>query len=183
MGAEASRFEGFLGEFDFHGIRWEKVVREGIPADSIIATASEFSADLVIMGSVGRTGLSRVLLGSVASKVAQELPCSMVMLKAEDAIRLKLDQDLSDLNTHYARGCELLENGFLNEAKRQFERCIRTSDMFAPAWESLAEACERQGDVGPCRRMPEDGTTNRGGVRVAACGSRHTSKSSVLEKS
>ena len=145
--SETSRFEGFLAEFDFHGIRWDKVVREGIPADTIIATASEFSADLVIMGSVGRTGLSRILLGSVAGKVARELQCSMVMLKAEDAIRLKLDQELSDLNTHYARGCELLENGFLDEAKRQFEHCIRTGDMFTPAWKSLAETCERQGDV------------------------------------
>ena len=51
-----------------------------------------------------------------------------------------------DLNTHYVRGCQLLENGFLDEAKRQFEHCTRTSDMFAPAWESLAEICERQRD-------------------------------------
>ena len=147
VASETTRFEGFLGEFDFHGIRWEKAVREGIPADTIIATVSEFSADLVIMGSVGRTGLSQVFLGSVAGKVARQLQCSLVMLKAEDAIRLKLDQDLSVLNTHHGFGCELLENGFLNEAKRQFERCIQISDLFAPAWESLAETCERQGDV------------------------------------
>ena len=145
--SETSRFEAFLSEFDFHGIRWEKMVREGVPADTIIAAVSEFSADLLIMGSVGRTGLSRILLGSVAAKVARDLPSSMVMVKGEDAIRLKLDEELSDLNTHYARGCELLENGFLDEAKRQFEHCIRTGDMFTPAWKSLAETCERQGDM------------------------------------
>jgi len=145
--SETSRFEGFLGEFDFHGIRYERAVREGAPADTIVSTASELSADLIIMGSVGRTGLSRILLGSVAGKVARELPCSIVVVKAEDAIRLKLDEELADLKTHYARGCELLENGLLEEAKRQFEHCIRTGDMFTPAWESLAETCERQGDA------------------------------------
>lgn len=142
--SETARFEGLLRQFDFHGISWDKVLREGDPADAIIAVASESSAELIVMGSVGRTGLSRILLGSVAGKVAGRLPCSMVMVKAEDAIRLKLEEDLSDLGAHYARGWELLENGFLNEAKRQFEHCIQTSDIFLPAWEGLAEVCRRQ---------------------------------------
>ncbi len=145
--SETSRFEGFLGEFDFHGVRYEKVVREGTPADSIIDSASEFAADLIIMGSVGRTGVSRILLGSVASKVVRNLPCSTVVVKAEDAIRLKLGEELADLKTHYARGCELLENAFLEEATRQFEQCIRIGGMFTPAWERLAETCERHGDA------------------------------------
>jgi Tfp pilus assembly protein PilF len=82
----------------------------------------------------------------VASKVARSLPCSLVMLKAEDAIRLKIDQELSDLRTHYERGVELLEHGFLEEARREFEHCVETHDMmFLPAWESLAETFDRLG--------------------------------------
>ena len=155
MESETPRFEAFLKEFDFHGITWNKVVREGAPAEVILQVVSELSADLVIMGSVGRTGLSRILLGSVAGKVARQLPCSVVMMKAEDAIRLKLDQDLSDLSTHYARAGELLENGFVAEAKRHFEHCVQTSDMFAPAWLGLAEACERQGQTDLARKHRE----------------------------
>jgi hypothetical protein len=95
----------------------------------------------------------------VADKVAEELPCSIIMVKGEDAIRLKLDEELSDIRTHYARGCDLLEHGFVEEAKRQFEHCIQIGDMFAPAWESLAESCERQGDTGraqECRRVARE---------------------------
>ncbi|MFZ5831022.1 MAG: universal stress protein [Planctomycetota bacterium] len=145
--AETAKFEAFIRDFDFHGLEWQKLVRNGMPEEVILTTASETSADLVVMGSVGRTGLSRILLGSVAGKVAQELSCSVIMVKSEDAIRLKLDEELSDLNTHYNRGCELLENGFLDEARRHFEHCIQTNEMFAPAWEGLAEACMRLGDM------------------------------------
>jgi nucleotide-binding universal stress UspA family protein len=155
LASEGARLEDFLEGFDFHAVPWKKVVREGVPADMIIATAAEFAADLIIMGSVGRTGLSRILLGTVAGKVAEELPCSIVMVKGEDAIRLKLDEELSDLRTHYARGCDLLEHGFVEEAKRQFEHCIDISDMFAPAWVSLAESYQRQGDrdrAAECRK-------------------------------
>jgi len=142
--SETTKFESFLKRFDFHNVCWEKTVVQGIPEESILSAVSEFSAGLLVMGSVGRTGLSRILLGSVAGKLARQLPCSMILMKAEDAIRLKLEEDLSDLNSHYARAIELLENGFLDEAKHQFEHCIQTSDIFSPAWEGLAEVCQRQ---------------------------------------
>jgi hypothetical protein len=122
-------------------------MHQGTPAETIVEAAAGLSADLIVMGSVGRTGLSRILLGSVAAKVARRLPCSIVLMKAEDAIRLKVDEELTDLNTHYARGCQLMEDGFLKEAGRQFSLCLRTNDLFVPAWEGLAEVCRRQGDA------------------------------------
>jgi nucleotide-binding universal stress UspA family protein len=144
---ETARFERLLADFDLHDVAWDKVVLEGNAAETILEATAAYSADLIIMGSVGRTGLSRMLLGSVAGKVVREMPCSIIMLKAEDAIRVKIDEELADLQTHYERGCELLQNGFLDEAQRQFQQCLRTSDMFAPAWEGLAETAERRGDL------------------------------------
>jgi nucleotide-binding universal stress UspA family protein len=146
LASETARFERFVEEFDFHKVPWKKVVRVGVPADAIVQTAREPSADLMVMGSVGRTGLSRILLGSVAGKVVRALPCSTIMVKAEDAIRLKVEEELSDLDAHYRQGCELLEYGFLEEARRQFEHCIRTSDMFIPGWQSLSEVYRRKGN-------------------------------------
>lgn len=96
---------------------------------------------------VGRTGLSRIFMGDVASKVTRSLPCSMILFKAEDAIRLELDEELMDLEAHYSRGCELLGNGFLEEAKRQFAHCVDKSDTFLPAWRALARVYQRMGQV------------------------------------
>lgn len=47
-------------------------VIEGLPVDSIVAEAEEHQADLIVMGTHGRGGLSRVLLGSVAEGVLRQ---------------------------------------------------------------------------------------------------------------
>ena len=51
------------------------------PADAICETATNTSADLVIVGSHGATGLKRYLLGSVAEKVVRHAPCSVLVVR------------------------------------------------------------------------------------------------------
>ena len=50
-------------------------VRVGSPAAEIIAAARDLRADLVCVGTHGRTGLAHLLLGSTAEKVVRESPC------------------------------------------------------------------------------------------------------------
>jgi nucleotide-binding universal stress UspA family protein len=57
-----------------------KMIEGGI-ADSILTEAEEWSADLIIVGSHGRKGFQRFLLGSVAEKVASHAPCSVEIVK------------------------------------------------------------------------------------------------------
>lgn len=49
--------------------------------DAILVVGKETSADLIVMGSHGRRGLSRVLLGSVAESVLREAHCPVLILK------------------------------------------------------------------------------------------------------
>lgn len=55
----------------------EPAVRSGDPRWGIIDEAASWGADLIVMGSHGRTGLTRLLLGSVAEYVARHAPCSV----------------------------------------------------------------------------------------------------------
>lgn len=50
-------------------------------ADAILEVANENAIDLIIMGSHGRRGLSRVLMGSVAESVMREANCPVLILK------------------------------------------------------------------------------------------------------
>jgi nucleotide-binding universal stress UspA family protein len=52
-------------------------VRIGHAADEILALAREVGADLIIVGSKGLTGVQRVVLGSVAERVAREAGCTV----------------------------------------------------------------------------------------------------------
>ena len=65
------RTSGFAAEFD---------VREGDAATEILAAATESRADLVVMGTRGRTGLKRLVLGSVARNVLQHATCSVLIV-------------------------------------------------------------------------------------------------------
>jgi nucleotide-binding universal stress UspA family protein len=57
------------------------VLLEGDPAEEIIRYAMEERMDLIVMGTHGRTGLMRMLLGSVADKVLRGAPCSVLVVK------------------------------------------------------------------------------------------------------
>jgi nucleotide-binding universal stress UspA family protein len=54
----------------------------GRPADTILEVASEQHADLVVVGSHGRGGLTRLLLGSVAENVVRHAPCAVLTVRA-----------------------------------------------------------------------------------------------------
>ena len=54
---------------------------EGDPATEIVRYCRDANMDLVVMGTHGRTGLERLLLGSVAEKVLRDAPCSVLVVK------------------------------------------------------------------------------------------------------
>jgi nucleotide-binding universal stress UspA family protein len=63
----------------------QHVLLEGDPAQEIIGLATESAADLIVMGTHGRTGLERFLMGSVAEKVLYGAPCSVLVVKMPKA--------------------------------------------------------------------------------------------------
>ncbi len=68
--------EAYLRKFlaaqipDLDGAR--AVVREGLPADAIRGAATDLGADLIVMGTHGRNGLNRLMLGSITERVLRE---------------------------------------------------------------------------------------------------------------
>jgi nucleotide-binding universal stress UspA family protein len=68
-----------------HRQYWQEVqstVELGKPADVILSAAQTWHADLVVMGSHGKTSLARVLFGGTAYHVARKLACSVMVLRA-----------------------------------------------------------------------------------------------------
>jgi len=62
-------------------IRWH--VEEGDPIDAILSFAHNENVDVIVMGTHGRTGLSRVVMGSVAEKVAVTTHRPVVLVKPD----------------------------------------------------------------------------------------------------
>jgi nucleotide-binding universal stress UspA family protein len=59
----------------------EHRLEEGEPATQILEVARDCRCDLIVMGTHGRRGLNRLLMGSVAEQVMRKAPCPVVTVK------------------------------------------------------------------------------------------------------
>ena len=142
---ERDQFDQFIKGFDFAGVEWDKEVHYGHPASEIVRLATDAKYDLVIMGSTGRSGLPRILLGSTAETVARRVPCSVLTVKREDVLSAKLEVEVDDINRLLAEGQELLDAGRYDEAISRFDQCLLKDPYLATAIDGEAAAYERLG--------------------------------------
>jgi nucleotide-binding universal stress UspA family protein len=63
------------------GIKVHYTAARGVPAEQIIAQAAAYHVDAIVMGTHGRTGLNRLIAGSVAETVVRHAPCSVLTVK------------------------------------------------------------------------------------------------------
>ncbi|MBA3455082.1 MAG: universal stress protein [Deltaproteobacteria bacterium] len=78
---EAIQLADRLGVIQKRGLRTEIVSRIGPPAEVLAQAALEHSAELIVVGTQGRTGISRFLLGSVASETIRHAPCDVLVCR------------------------------------------------------------------------------------------------------
>ena len=62
-------------------IEHETILRLGHPAEEIVKAEHEFAIDLVVMATHGRTGLTHLVLGSVAERVVRESSCPVLTIR------------------------------------------------------------------------------------------------------
>ena len=63
------------------GIAVTTAIRVGTPAAEIVEAAREAGADVIVVGTHGRTGLNRLLIGSVAERVVRTAPCPVLTVR------------------------------------------------------------------------------------------------------
>jgi nucleotide-binding universal stress UspA family protein len=69
-----------------NGVDVEYRLVEGEPAATIVDVARATDCNLIVMGTHGRGGIARVLLGSVAEDVLRRAPCPVLTVKADAAV-------------------------------------------------------------------------------------------------
>ena len=62
-------------------LRVEPMVSVGVPAVEIVRAAHLKGAELIAMGTHGRTGLARMVMGSVAEQVVRRAPCAVLTVR------------------------------------------------------------------------------------------------------
>jgi nucleotide-binding universal stress UspA family protein len=63
------------------GIAASTLPKDGEPGDALVGAATDEGADLLVVGTRGRNRLARTLLGSVSTKVVQDAPCDVLVVR------------------------------------------------------------------------------------------------------
>ncbi len=76
-------WEAFLSGLPLEKLDWEKCTEEGQAATAIVHQAKHVQADIIVIGTHGRSGLPHMLLGSIAEKVVRTASCPVLTIRPE----------------------------------------------------------------------------------------------------
>lgn len=65
------------------GVRAKGVLMDGIPHEQIVRAAKAKRADLLVLGTHGRSGLAKLFIGSVAGRVVSTAPCPVLTVRGK----------------------------------------------------------------------------------------------------
>ena len=77
--------EAFLATIETFGVPVKMALRLGVPYVEIVEAARELNAELVVMGTTGKTGLQHLLLGSVAERVVRTADVPVLSVRYVEA--------------------------------------------------------------------------------------------------
>jgi nucleotide-binding universal stress UspA family protein len=77
--------DGFASRLELKGFRTSVSCPDADPRHAVIEAAAAWPADLIVVGSHGRRGVDRFLLGSVAESVVRHSPCSVEVVRRQVA--------------------------------------------------------------------------------------------------
>jgi nucleotide-binding universal stress UspA family protein len=155
---QQQRLDRFLTRFNFENLHWNKKILRGRPYQEILRAIHDTKPDLLVMGSQGKTGLTKIIMGSTTEKVVREMPCSVITVKQEHILGLPLEKEVAEIETHFRRGKELLKKEMTEEALALFEECIRRDAHFVPAWDAMAVAFQQIGREKEAKKCEEMAT-------------------------
>ena len=67
-----------------HHLEARSLLREGPAVEAILEAAASERASLIVMGTHGRTGVTHMLMGSVAERVVRSAPCPVLTVRRQD---------------------------------------------------------------------------------------------------
>ncbi len=133
MSTHVKMLDSFLKDFNLTDLNRRKEIRKGDPATEILKAISKYKIDLLIMGSTGKSGLSKMIMGSVTEKVIREVRCSFITLKSENIIDLQLENEIQDIESHFNIAGQLVNDGFFKEAINEYKICLNINHMHIPS--------------------------------------------------
>jgi nucleotide-binding universal stress UspA family protein len=146
------QYDKFLEAFDFKNIKWKKLVVQGVIDEQIIRNVRDHQPDLLIMGTTGRTGLGRILIGSVTEKVIRNVECSVITTKSRNLLDFQFEIGMNELAKHHNEGLEAFSNKEYQVALTHFKLAHDLDKFHIPTLIKLFETYQLMGKKSKARQ-------------------------------
>ena len=133
----------FLEDFKFTNLVWRKNVAAGKPSKEILNFINKNNSNLLIIGSHGRSGINKLLMGSVASRVIRNSPIPFITMKSVDIIESSIESEITDIEFHYREAKKLEGEGLLQQALLQYKGCLELSQLHIPTLNSISKLYDK----------------------------------------
>lgn len=134
----------FLQQHNLIDLNYTKIVTGGAPAKTILKAIKDYDIDLLLMGTTGKSGINKILLGSVAEKVTREVLCSFITSKKEDFLTFELKT--KDLKEYFTTAENFFEKGFYKQAANLYKACLDLNFSHIPSLKAIVKTHEKLGN-------------------------------------
>lgn len=132
-------------------IRWRALVAEQAPVDAILEKAAELDAELIVMGTHGRSGVNRLMLGSVTEKVLRQTRAPLMTTRWKEGAPPEPRRILvpTDLSSASARALSLtLQHARMFDSEITLLHVVeRGEEPAADAWALFIESAGAKGSI------------------------------------
>lgn len=136
---QREKLDDFLEEYDLSEVNVIAKVKQGVAHEEILHEIQLVGHDLLIMGTTGRTGLSRVFMGSVTERVTREFPCSVITTKSTNIVNLQVISEIMKIEEYFRLANDLFEKKMYQDALVHYLNCIQINSMYIPSYFKIAQ--------------------------------------------
>lgn len=142
---QEAELNDFLKKFHFNGDSHQVKVVDGEPAEQILKEIKNQNSGLLIMGTTGKTGLSRILLGSVTEKVTREMPCSFIITTETEFSDEIFESNLKMIESLIIAARKHCENNEMEKAIEKYTHVLNQHPDNIPALLGLIKCYNKTG--------------------------------------
>ncbi len=139
---QEAEFKKFLTNFDLTDVSYNAVSLEGEVHSEILKFVKENEIGLLLMGTTGRSGLSRLLMGSTTTKVTREVQCNFITTKTKDITDDYFGSSLKSLEIIINSARKLIEKKDYNGAIEKYTIALKQHPYNIPVFLGLIECYE-----------------------------------------
>lgn len=143
---QKEEFDTFLKNFHINKHLHQVKIEQGEPEEEILNEIRKQGIDLLIMGTTGKTGLSKILLGSVTEKVTREVPCNFIVTNEAELSGEVFESNLKTIESLVAAARNHFKNNETDKAIEKYMHVLSHHPDSVPALVGLVECYKKTGN-------------------------------------